>query len=316
MYNGITLLRAIAAFFIVGCHLQLTPRTVAGEWMTSFCNMNVGLFGAISGFLMSNTFLRNDQDFDQYDYIRKRLRRLFPAYAFWSIFYLLASVAFAIVLRGGIEQDKYMSPEFWYSVLLWGGSSCHLWFLASLFYVQVFVAFCRPMRTNAFLNFIVAIPFIWASTLSRSFYLLYPCRLFGFVLFGMSLRTFFEQHRIDKKTSWLLLVLGIAFHILGRPHIHPFMRDAVAVGALLLTFGDSTIKLFGDRISMFMARCSMGVYLVHPFYAAGFDAICKKVFTPPYNAVLILVDWLTLYLISLVTTYLMLRVPSLRKFVS
>lgn len=316
MYNGITLLRAIAAFFIVGCHLQLAPRTEAGEWVTCFCNMNVGLFGAISGFLMSKAFLKNNQAFDRYDYIKKRLRRLFPAYAFWSIFYLVASVVFAIVLRGGIEQDKYMSPGFWYSVFLWGGSSCHLWFLASLFYVQAFIAFCRPIRTNAFLAFIVAISFIGISTISRNFYLLYPCRLFGFVLLGMSLHSFFEQHRIDKKTSWLLLFLGIVFHILGRQYFHPFMRDLVVVGALLLTFGDSTITLFGDRISMFMARCSMGVYLVHPFYAAGFDAICKKIFTPPYNAGLVFVDWMTLYLISLVTTYLMLRVPSIRRFVS
>ena len=30
MYNGLTFLRGVAAFFIVGCHIGLAPRTVSG----------------------------------------------------------------------------------------------------------------------------------------------------------------------------------------------------------------------------------------------------------------------------------------------
>ena len=53
-YNGLDLLRGIAAFGIVGCHLGLSPRTSGGEWVTALCNFNVGLFAAISGFLMNS----------------------------------------------------------------------------------------------------------------------------------------------------------------------------------------------------------------------------------------------------------------------
>ena len=52
-YYGLDLLRGIAAFGIVGCHLGLAQRTTGGEWVTVLCNFNVGLFAAISGFLMN-----------------------------------------------------------------------------------------------------------------------------------------------------------------------------------------------------------------------------------------------------------------------
>jgi len=48
--NGIDWLRGIAAFGIVGCHLNLAPTTAADTLLRHFCDMNVGVFGCISGF--------------------------------------------------------------------------------------------------------------------------------------------------------------------------------------------------------------------------------------------------------------------------
>ncbi len=47
---SLDLLRGIAAFGIVGCHLSLSPRSEGGALVTSLCDFNVGLFAALAGF--------------------------------------------------------------------------------------------------------------------------------------------------------------------------------------------------------------------------------------------------------------------------
>lgn len=42
-FTSLDLLRGIAAFGIVGCHLSLSPRTEGGVLVTSLCDFNVGL---------------------------------------------------------------------------------------------------------------------------------------------------------------------------------------------------------------------------------------------------------------------------------
>lgn len=139
IYNGVTILRCIAAFFIVGCHLGLSPRTLSGGLVTWFCDMNVGLFGAISGFLLVYAF-EKDESLSIRKYFLKRLSRLLPVYLFWTLFYLCASAVFAVTLKDGLSFDKYLSLRFWFNVVFWGGASCHLWFIVTLFYAQILLA--------------------------------------------------------------------------------------------------------------------------------------------------------------------------------
>ena len=133
---SLDLLRGIAAFGIVGCHLSLSPRTEGGALVTSLCDFNVGLFAALAGFLMSGV-----KDWSDYaGYIKKRVVRLVPTYLFWSVVFLAFTAAFDLSLDGGRIHPRYFSGEFWVSVLFKGGSAAHLWFLACLFYAQVLMA--------------------------------------------------------------------------------------------------------------------------------------------------------------------------------
>ena len=68
---GIDLLRGVAAFGIVGCHLSLAPRTAGGELVTALCDFNVGLFAAVAGFLMCG----GKGDAGWLTYIGKRAKR-------------------------------------------------------------------------------------------------------------------------------------------------------------------------------------------------------------------------------------------------
>ena len=53
MNVGIELLRGLAAFGIVGCHLSLPCRTAVGWYATALCDMNVAGFAALSGMMMN-----------------------------------------------------------------------------------------------------------------------------------------------------------------------------------------------------------------------------------------------------------------------
>ena len=99
----------------------------------ALCDFNVGLFAAVSGFLMCGS-----KGGDGWlEYVGKRARRLLPTYFFWSAVFILATVTFDLLLDGGRLNPKYGTWTFWGKVVFAGDASTHLWFLACLFYVQV-----------------------------------------------------------------------------------------------------------------------------------------------------------------------------------
>ena len=54
---AIDILRGIAAFGIVGCHIMTDPRTASGEAVRHFCDMNVAVFAVLAGYF---TYVHNE----------------------------------------------------------------------------------------------------------------------------------------------------------------------------------------------------------------------------------------------------------------
>lgn len=311
------MLRAFAAFMIVGCHLQLFPRTAGGEFVTSLCDMNVGLFAAISGFLMIGSM---DGSLSLGAYVRKRAMRLLPIYFVWTVFYLLSSLVFALVLKGGVPVGKYTDWEFWRDVVIWGGASCHLWFVISLFYANVIFAACCFLwrRRNALgIAFLaLGIAFVCWATVSDSFMYRYPIRLFGFVALGMSIRQLFCNRNVPAMTSGLAIVAGLVAYFALRCQVHCFIRGALVVIPLLILFtSQKAYPVFDCRTIKCLAECSMGVFLIHPFFAAGMSAIAQRIISPPFTAIIVICDWVLIYVLSVVFTMAMLRVKVINRFV-
>ena len=96
-YDGIDLLRGLAAFGIVGCHLSLSERTDAGDLVTALCDFNVGVFAAVAGFLMSGV----KSPGELLGYAKKRAGRLLPSYVAWSVVFLLMTIVFDLCSMGG-----------------------------------------------------------------------------------------------------------------------------------------------------------------------------------------------------------------------
>lgn len=317
MYSGITLLRCVAAFFIVGCHLQLFPRTAGGAAITSLCDMNVGLFAAISGFLMVESLDKSGVTVE--GYARKRAVRLLPGYFFWTVFYLFASFVFSFVTNKEIDYAKYFSLKFWLDVVLWGGASCHLWFIASLLYANVLLSACysvlRRLRISPVVFLAIGLLLVSLATYSRAFMFRYPCRLVGFVSLGMVVRMLHDRMPIGQRLSIVFLCVGLVFYVVLGRHLHPFVRSLAVVLPLLIVFARKELPLYGGRVVECLGGFSMGVFLFHPFFAAGMAAIIPRFVSPPFGVGVVLSDWLAVYILALMGTMAMMQVPLFERLV-
>lgn len=312
---GIDLVRGIAAFFIVGCHVGLSPRTEMGMAITHFCDLNVGVFGAISGCLMAKRFECKWRGWREY--VGSRTRRLLGLYLFWTLFYLLASFVFSLVTGAGVKE-KYSTADFWFSALVNGGSSCHLWFVVWLLYIQVAVATLRAMVSDRCLFYgmlgvlsVIAL----VSCTGTGFYRTYPCRLFAFVLLGTfvyRLSSAFRRYLAGWRTVSLLFAFACV-HCLWSD-VHVFYRDYL-LAAVIVMAASCSKDSFGSRqgvlsrIVRTLSDHSMGVYLLHPFFAAGVAVLFRKLFDTPYSVWAIAMVWTLDYTLAYFTTLLINRIP-------
>ena len=309
---SIDLLRGLAAFGIVGCHLLLMSRTEAGWAVTNLCDMNVGVFAALSGYLMA---------FGRWsgwgEYLRKRTKRILPVYVVWTVVYLLFSAAFQIV-DGGAVNARYYDVGWWTNVVLWGAAATHLWFLASLFYAQVaMVGLFR--KFPAWIWILLSLVAIFTSVGLKNWYGTYPIRLLAFLMLGRGLaavdRDWLQRHRIKIAFA---AGLGIVIHFVHLPCLVGFVKDWIAVGPILLSFAVWSDWFATGRLataSAFLGATSMGVYLLHPIFTKCVGIVVRRMFAAPYGVVPVMADWGVSWLCALVGTLVLLRFSRTARFV-
>ena len=156
-----SLLKGIAAFGIVGCHLNLHPLTEGAAFALGFCDLNVALFALISGWLMH---VENWKD-----YVAKRMKRLVPIYAVWSVMYVILGLLFDVFVAK--EMSPYLSnPWHWVNVVFRGESASQLWYLICLFYAQVlFACVCNRLSRTWWL--VVGCGIVVLATVNNEFFL-------------------------------------------------------------------------------------------------------------------------------------------------
>lgn len=237
---GIDLLRGVAAFGIVGCHLILDPRTAAAGWLTHFCDMNVAVFGVIAGF-----FTCASLDADASHDIVRRLKRLLPTYAVWTLVFLSASAAFKIAAHDDLGQ--YASPRFWTSVVFFGGSAAHLWFLAVLAYTQVFALLLLRRKLPCWASAAIGLAGIALSVSVRGWWGWYFFRLFGFVWIGIAVR---EIRCGDWRAFGAMTLAGLVAHVVFAGAIPAFVRDLFVAVPLVLCAARLPMPITGGGISV------------------------------------------------------------------
>ena len=313
---SLDLLRGIAAFGIVGCHLSLMPRTDGGMLITSLCDFNVGLFAAVAGFLMGGV-----KDWGDYaGYIKKRVVRLVPTYLFWSVGFLTFTAAFDLLLDGGRVHPRYFNGAFWVSVLFRGGSAAHLWFLACLLYAQILMAlpFGKfKSERHGVLWIIIGGVALYGAVMIGGWYGTYPLRLFAFLMTGYGIRLLVIPN-IDKIKRFSGVILAVAvvalgLHVAMRGVVLGFYRDWVVVFPVLI--GVASVEVKSVKIAAVLGATSMGVYLLHPLVTRGLSVVVTRQIAAPYSASVVVGEWVVAWGISMVGAVLMLRLPILKRFV-
>lgn len=311
-HHGIDILRGIAAFGIVGCHLGLNERTSGGAWVTALCNFNVGMFAVISGFLMST-------DGGGWEYVKKRAKRLLPTYLAWSLVYLVATAAFDLVLDGGQLNERYYRPLYWIRVLFWGSAATHLWFLICLFYGQIIlkslVGMMEMMKTDARINgavlSLISLSLLFCSVCWDNWYCLYPIRLIAFLILGYVMKGY-------AKNLVVIPFVGVAAMMavhLGLHGILPgFVRDYLLAIPVMMLFVSDSFK--DSKLATSLAATSMGVYLIHPLFARGASFVMGRISTPPYGVFAVVGDWVAVWTVSLLAVLILRKICPLGRFIS
>lgn len=312
-YNGLNLLRGIAAFGIVGCHLSLSPRTSGGEWVTALCDFNVGVFAAISGFLMTDVggvgFI---------EYVKKRAYRLLPTYFAWSLIYIAATALYDLVIDGGHLNERYYSIHNWIRVLFCGTASAHLWFLICLFYAQIFFRLFVGALDNWKVSHLVqrallamlSVLLLFGSISSNNWYCMYPIRLAAFLLLGFVMKGW-KKDALIVPSIWALVM--VAIHLGMHGIIPGFIRDYLLVIPVMLLFLSDTFK--GGRVVSILAATSMGVYLIHPLFARGVSYMVGRIFAAPYDSTIVIVVWIFIWVLSFLVCAAIRRIPLVARFV-
>lgn len=300
---GIDVLRGIAAFGIVGCHLLLLPMSNAGRLLTSCCDMNVGVFAALSGYLMAVSLKGA-----WVDYICKRVFRIVPAYLAWTCIYLLVTAVFQYFGDGAVKP-RYAEPIWWARVFFWGSAATHLWFLASLLYAQILMAALAP-RLRKGLWFALSLPLIGLSIWSTSWYVTYPLRLLAFLMLGYGMSGLsVDWISCHRKLLWSAAGLGFLLHFVHWPFHSGFLKDWVAVIPILLLFASFKGGMNGrwGKLGSLLGQTSMGVYLLHPLFTKAFGIGIRQMFAAPYGTTAVLLDWLISWVAALLFAIILLR---------
>ena len=336
------ILRAIAPIFVVFIHAAVTfdAQTTKIHFFQEFGRWAVPIFFMISGALLLNP----KKEMSLKALYKKNIRHMLVALLAWSVFYAILFAFF---------DDKEGSKAHLLGYNIFGGGAYHMWFLFSLLAIYIILPFLRNIVTNKklfgyslFVGLIIcfALPFvdtiieIIAHLIDSHFLLGYigggslfskisvELRLFSlafYFLFGYFLAT----ENFDKKMRWTIYGLGIAsaavdlaWVVVGERVVgmastanYYFLPVLLMSGALFLAVRYMFARIKRTpKIIGFMAKHSFGIYLSH---LAILIFVVDKWGIIGSGLPMIIVGTLIAYLISLVISWTLSKIPVLRKVV-
>lgn len=309
---GLGLLKILAIFGIVGCHLNLRPTTSTGEWLLHFTDTNVGLFGITSGYFLAKSLC---QATEWSVFLKKKSARLLPAYFFWTICYLLLKFGLDLFFKGGMTS-AFKDPMHWYYIIFWGGGAAHLWYVISLLYISLGLLALRNYLHAAW-PILMILAFFGTMHGWGGFFSWYPIRLLAFVCLGVGL--FFHDGMLKRVT---MPVWGAVFLIALLAHLFLPWRgwisvyDALVCVPLFMIFRNLPLGRYSSsQLLRRLTNCSFGIYLSHVFIAYAIGNFVRSIFFAPYSAWILVLDWSLVFIVALFLTYILRSLPATRRFV-
>lgn len=322
--EGFDLLRAAAIFGVVwihGCDTSVWALRASG-----LAGAAVPLFVLASFFLMQHAALRHPEE-GAGAVLRKRLARLLPPYLFWSAAYVVVRAAKHAVTAGAAPLDVD-----WPAVVLLGGASYQLYFIAALMYWSGLflpaVLWCgRCARGRGLAAWALAaagLALLWAGKRIAADLELAPAHslfvhalgLTGFVPLGLALalgrwRWPFDAPR-RRALSALAAVVAAAVAFGPLPSAWRPAPLALALTVWAIYRDGGPMPEWVRRIS----TVSYGIFFVHGFFVEGLQTIAGAAGWPLDSAFAAVAVIGLAFGASWATCAALYRAPGLRKWVS
>ena len=330
-------LRVIAAFAVVMLHTtaqRFNESFLSTEWdirnlYDSFVRWSVPIFVMISGAL----FLDSKKIINVKTLYSKNIARLFFILVLWSIIY---------GVDNGLRGYGFSSLA---SRIIQG--PVHLWFLKMLIGLYIAVPILRAVVTDVKLErYFLCVSFVFIYFIPMLFPLLKEelRNLFENVYQSFEIKTvsgyagyfvlghYLANNAVRKTTKTIIYVLGllspVAVCILTRSlSIHDGAPNLLYYENINLftLFESVAIFLFVNNkkiaskyhpFILFASKLSLGIYIIHPLILNHYYDLCSMRMVSSHPLAFLPVDAILIFLVSLLVTLVLSRIPYIRKIVT
>ncbi|MBR5597453.1 MAG: acyltransferase family protein [Lachnospiraceae bacterium] len=317
--NSMDLLRVMASMAVVIIHVSTAPvgsatTTVAGGILKNLELIHILMQWSVPVFFMITGFCMMQKETCTYSYcfskVLKYIVTLFTVGLFYS---LLEGVFIEKTISLNVIVNAFKSVVSGYT---WE----HMWFVYSIIGVYLVIpvlhCFMKQGNTNIIilttllLFFSILIPaisknFPFGVELPIDGYLVYVC--FG----GM-----IAKCTIDKKWKYLSLgtiVLSIVYLCVNvGKQLFVFKHPIVCFMAMGIFLLISHADFKSNKMILEIAKCSWGIYLIHPFFMNIALKVLKIDLFSGMLYIKLFIFAIVLFVISLITTYILRKIPVIK----
>jgi peptidoglycan/LPS O-acetylase OafA/YrhL len=297
----LTGIRFLAAFYVFLFHIDMrTPFIFLPNSLQQLVRqgaIGVNVFFTLSGFILAYTYLNKSISYNQF--FKKRLVRIYPAYAAGSFLCLLVSFYFTyfpspfipIFFANIFMVQSYFPPI---SMRWYGGGS---WSISTEFFFYllfpILLSALKSVNRN-FLYCILALSLVassvpgWVANRNPSeviFFVSYTFPLFRLPEFlsGMvvGILVFKYQLKINILATVLSIVFAIfclvTFHVRGYVIQNVYVLPAVlSILALVATRKGILIDWLGSGLMVYLGKISYGFYIIQVVTMLGFGLLFEQ----------------------------------------
>lgn len=253
--DGFDFLRVFAGFSVVWIHGSDT-NAYAGD-ISKINSYAVPAFILMSIYLLIHKSTLQPLSFTSHFY--KLLKRIIPAYFFWTFIYIIARFFKAFYLDESFQVT-------YYEIFL-GGSSYHLWFLPAIIVFHL-MAFSLLKVNNFFLLAITVAAFVGGQYLYDACELKagFEKLLFYYLGYPLAALLIYKMEGFNRIRAWFVFSLMV-FSIIVFLFFNLSLFTIVFNLAVFVLFLNSSFKT--NWIVTHLSSISFGVYLAHALFVEG-----------------------------------------------